>query len=167
MTPFLDGLLHPLIVPAHFLAVVALALLIGQQGWGRSVPMVYAAAVVGALGGIALAYVPTRAGEGVMVSAAAAGVLVALATPLPRFVGWLLGAATGAALGLDSPPEAISLREANLTLAGTALGSTVALLILAMATSRLRHGWQRVAVRIFGSWIAASAILVLALRMVR
>jgi hypothetical protein len=34
-------------------------------------------------------------------------------------------------------------------------------------TSCLTRAWQQIGVRILGSWIAASAILVLALRLVR
>jgi urease accessory protein len=167
MTSLLAGLLHPLLVPAHLMAVLALALLIGQQGWGWSVAIVYVAAVLAGLGAIASAYVPTRTVDGLLAFAALAGLLVALGRPLPRVLGWLLGAATGTTVALDSPPEAISLRDANLTLAGTALGLTIALMLLVQGASRLRLGWQRIGVRILGSWIAASAILVLALRIVR
>jgi hypothetical protein len=38
---------------------------------------------------------------------------------------------------------------------------------LAWPVSRLRRHWQRIGIRIAGSWIAASAILVLALRFLR
>jgi hypothetical protein len=38
---------------------------------------------------------------------------------------------------------------------------------LALAAARLTRNWQRMAARVFGSWIAASAVLVLALRFVR
>ena len=167
MTPLLAGLLHPLLAPAHLMAVLVLALLIGQQGWGCGVAIVYVAAVLAGLGAIASAYVPARADESLLTLAAFAGLLVALAWPLPRGLGWVLAAAIGAALALDSPPEAISLRDANLTLAGTALGLTIAPMLLVQGASRLRLGWQRIGARILGSWIAASAILVLALRMVR
>ena len=167
MTPLLVGLLHPLLVPMHVMAVLALALLIGQQGWGRSAVAVYVAAVLAGIAAIAGAFVPVRADESLLALAAFAGLLVALAWPLPRGLGWVLAAALGAALALDSPPESISLREANLTLAGTALGLTIALMLLVLGASRLRLGWQRVGARILGSWIAASAILVLALRIIR
>jgi urease accessory protein len=103
MTALFAGLLHPLIVPAHVLAIGALALLIGQQTWGRN----------------------------------------------------------------DSPPEALALLQANLTLLGTALGAVLLLLALLQGTARLRHHWQRIGARILGSWIAAIAILVLALRLMR
>ena len=166
VTGFAGGLLHALLVPAHLIAVVALALWIGQQGRGHGAVIAYAAAIIAGLGAIALAYVPTRAEEGVLAVAASAGLLVALARPLPRSLGVLLAGATGLALALDSPPETISLRDANLALLGTAIGAVIVLLALLQVTTRLTRAWQRIGARILGSWIAASAILVLALRLV-
>jgi urease accessory protein len=164
VTGFFGGLLHALVVPSHVLAIVALALLIGQQGWGRGVMAAYIVAVLAGLGAIALALVPTLAEQALLVFAMIAGLLAAVARPLPPALGALLAAAVGLALALDSPPEAITLREANLALIGTALGAAIVLLVLVQGTSRLRRDWQRVGARIVGSWIAASAILVLALR---
>jgi urease accessory protein len=166
VTGFAGGLLHALLVPTHLMAVVALALLIGQQRRGRGAIIAYAGAIIAGLGAIALAYVPTRAEEGVLAAAASAGLLVALARPLPRSVGVLLAGAVGLAVALDSPPEAISLRDANLALLGTAIGALLVLLALLQLTTRLTRGWQRIGARIAGSWIAATAILVLALRLV-
>ena len=94
--------------------------------------------------------------------------LVALARPLPRVVGWLLAAATGLALALDSPPEAISLARRQPDAARHRARRGIVLLVsLLQVTSRLHRAWQRIGARIVGSWIAASAILVLALRLVR
>jgi urease accessory protein len=163
MTALLAGLLHPLVVPAHVLAVAALALLIGQQDWRRIVPIAFSIAVLIGLSAIAMAYVPTFIEATLLAFAAIAGLLVALARPLPHGLGVLLAAAIGLSLALDSPPEALALKQANLTLLGTALGAVLLLLALLQGTSRLRHHWQRIGVRILGSWIAASAILVLAL----
>jgi urease accessory protein len=167
MTAFAGALLQPLLTPMHLMAVAALALLIGQQGWGPRVAAGYAVAVLAGLGAIALAYVPTRAEEGLLTASATAGLLVALGRPLPRSIGALLAAATGLALALDSPPEGISLREANLALLGTAVGATLLLAILVQMTTRLTSARQRIGVRIAGSWIAASAVLTLALRLLR
>ena len=119
------------------------------------------------LGAIAMAYVPARAEQCLLASAASAGALVALARPLPRAMGWLVAAASGLALALDSPPEAIALQDANLTLLGTAISAIVVLVFLLLMISRLHRAWQGIGTRIVGSWIAASAILVLALRFVR
>jgi urease accessory protein len=168
VTGFFDGLLHALVVPSHVLAIVALALLIGQQGWGHGwrlgAAAAYVVAVLAGLGAIALAIVPTLAEQALLVFAMMAGLLAALARPLPPPLGALLAAAVGLSLALDSPPEAITLREANLALVGTALGAAIVLLVLVQGTSLLRRDWQRIGARIVGSWIAASAILVLALR---
>jgi len=166
VTGFAGGLLHALLVPTHLMAVVAFALLIGQQRRGHSAVIAYAAAIIAGLGAIALAYVPTRADEGVLAATASAGLLVALARPLPRSAGVLLAGAGGLALALDSPPESISLRDANLALLGTAIGAVIVLLALLQVTTRLTRAWQRIGARILGSWIAACAILVLALRLV-
>jgi len=116
---------------------------------------------------IALGYVPLLASEGLLAASALTGLLVALDRPLPRWLSGLLAGTMGFALALDSPPEAISLREANLTLLGTAIGAAVVLIGLLLVTSRLTKGWPRVGARVLGSWIAGSAVLVLALALVR
>ena len=84
MTALFAGLLHPLVVPAHVLAVAALALLIGQQGWRRNVPIAFSVAVLIGLGAIAMAYVPKFAEETLLAFAAITGLLVALSRRLPR-----------------------------------------------------------------------------------
>jgi urease accessory protein len=167
ITGFTGGLLHPLLVPTHLMAVAALALLIGQQGWGYGVSIVYAVAICAGLGTIALGTVPTLAEEVLLAASAGIGLLVAVAWPVLWAVGAAFAAVVGFVLALDSPPEAISLAEANLTLLGTALSATALLMALAWLVSRLQRDWQRIGIRIAGSWIAASAILVLALRFLR
>jgi urease accessory protein len=166
---FVGGLLHPAFVPAHFMALLGIGILIGQQSpqWGRAAPATVILALALGLSVLTLGVVPRWAGETVMVAALASGALAALGRPFPAAVGWMLAAVTGMAVGLDSPPEVLSLREANLMLIGTALGGTVLLVMVVEIASRLTHPWQRIGARILGSWIAASAILVLALRFFR
>jgi len=74
---------------------------------------------------------------------------------------------TGLALALDSPPGGISVREANVILIGTFCGATILLLGVVELTIMLCREWQRIGVRILGSWIAASAIMGLTLRLTR
>lgn len=167
ITGFSGGMLHPLVVPTHLTAVLALGLLIGQQSWAYGMAAVYAIAVCAGLGTIALGTVPTLAEETLLAASAAIGLLVALAWPVLWVVGAGLAVIAGFALALDSPPEAISLAEANLTLLGTALSAVVLPVAVAQGVSRLQRDWQRIGVRILGSWIAASAVLVLALRLLR
>jgi len=141
--------------------------LLGQQGRARLPLMAFAAALAAGLAAIAFAVGQTPAGNVVLLAAALIGILVALAMPLPLAVSTAFAAVTGAALGLDSPPQAISLAAATMTLIGTGIGACCALAIAVIAVRPLRRGWQRIGMRIVGSWIAASAILVLALRYAR
>jgi urease accessory protein len=79
----------------------------------------------------------------------------------------VLAGCVGLAIGLDSPPEVVSVREANWMLIGTGFGATVALILVVEVASRLKRPMLRIGTRILGSWIAASAILVLALGVAR
>ena len=72
--------------------------------------------------------------------------------------------AAGAALGLDSPPETIFLGEAAVMLIGAACGAVAALALVTLCAAALGRPWQGMALRVAGSWIAAIAALVLALR---
>ena len=166
---FFGGLLHPLFVPAHLMAALGLGILIGQQApqWGRAAPATFIVALIAGLAVLTSGIVPRWAGEAVLLLALACGVLTALARPLPENAGCGLAAVTGIAIGLDSPPEVLSVRTANLMLIGTAFGGTVLLVVIVEIATRLATPWQRIAARVLGSWIAASAILVLALRFVR
>lgn len=166
---FLGGLLHPFFVPAHALAVAGLGLLIGMQApqWGRTAPIAYVAALAAGLGLMTLGIVPRWMGEGLLTGAAATGALVALGRPLPETLGVVIAAATALALALDSPPEVVSLREANHMLIGTGFGATLFLVAVAECAKRLRRPWLRLGARVLGSWIAAGAILSLALQVAR
>lgn len=164
---FVSGLVAPLLVPAHALALLGLGLLIGRQCRWDVPSLVFAAALTAGLAAIALAVGQTSAGDVLLVTTACVGLLVALAITLPAIVCAALAALTGAALGLDSPPQAISIAAATTMLVGTGLGACVMLAIVVAGARHLAREWQRIGARILGSWIAASAILVLALRYVR
>jgi hydrogenase/urease accessory protein HupE len=164
---FVSGLLQPLLVPAHALALLAAALLIGQQQ-RRLVPsLVFVVALAAGLAALTQGVAQPAALDVLLATAALAGCLVALAVALPTLLSALLAAIIGIALGLDSPPQAISLSAATATLIGTGIGASVALVLIVTITGWLTRGRQRIGVRILGSWIAASAILVLALRYAR
>jgi urease accessory protein len=169
MSGLIGGLLYPLTMPTHVLALLALGLLIGRQR-GSDMPWSAAVFVAGlALGLAAIAFAarPTFAGDVLLGTAALAGALVALGRLLPMPACALLAGIAGTALGLDSPPHAISLAVATLMLIGTGLGAGLALALIAAGARCMTREWQRIGVRILGSWIAASAVLALALRFAR
>jgi urease accessory protein len=160
---FAGGLLHPLLVAAHAMSLVALGLLIARQSRPFAPGLVFALALCAGLIAIALAVGETIASQVLLANTAILGLAVAAAWSPPKAIGWLLAAVGGAALALDSPPDAITLSEAYRMLLGTGLSACLALALVVALTRRARRHWQIIAVRIVGSWIAASAILVLAL----
>jgi len=168
-TGFCGGLLHPLLVPAHALAVSGAGLLVGLQPARRRLPAVaaFAAALALGFGAMMLAFAPQTAGLVLLAATVLCGALAALARPVPVVPGGALALVAGAALALDSPPSGISVAVANITLLGTFCGALVLLAAVAGLTAKLAHGWRRLGVRILGSWIAAVALMALAARLAR
>lgn len=171
MSGLLRGLLQPLVLPAHALALLAFGLLIGQQRppWRLLALAAFVAGLSAGLAAIALAVGQTPAADVLLAAAGLAGLLVAIGRSPPLACA-LLAAVAGVALGLDSPPEAISIAVATTMLIGTALGASLALAIVVVGTSYVgaqKGAAPRIGMRVLGSWIAASALLVLALRFAR
>jgi urease accessory protein len=161
---FVDGLLNPLTAPAHVLTLLALSLLMALQPQRFVVLLVFALALAAGFLAIVLAIETTPARTVLLAVAAALGVVVAAAWA-PKLLARLLAAIAGAALALDSPPQAVTLAEAYATIAGTAVGACTMLVVVAAIAAYANADWQRLGVRIVGSWIAASAILVLAVQL--
>jgi urease accessory protein len=162
-TGFLGGVLHPLFVPTHALAVVGLGLLISQQQphWRWSLPLAYAAGLGAGFAAMISAFAPQFSAEALLAVAAINGALIALGRCVPVLIGCVLALVVGIALALDSPPGGISVRDANLVLLGTFCGALILLWAVLAVAGMLRRDWQKLGVRIVGSWIAASAVLVL------
>jgi hydrogenase/urease accessory protein HupE len=166
---FTGGLLHPLLVPAHLLALTGLALFLGQQPRVTSAGLlaVFTASLIVGVIAIVSAVSPVFQGEVVLGVAAVAGLLVALARPITMLLSLPLIVIAGIAIMLDSVPDDMSMQRTFLALVGTVLAAVVVIVLIAEIGRALRRDWQRIGVRIVGSWIAASAILVLALRLAR
>lgn len=166
---FYGGFLHPVLTPTHGLALLGLGLLIGQQPADKRLlpQMLFALALAAALLALALAVGETQAGAVLLVGVALSGALVAAAFRLPIYVLGPLAAAIGAAIGLDSPPDVVSLQEAIVMLIGTGLGASIALGLVVEGAARMARDWQLIGVRVLGSWTAASALLAIAVRFAR
>jgi hydrogenase/urease accessory protein HupE len=160
---FVDGLLNPLTTPAHVLTLLALGLLLARQPQRFAVLLIFALALAGGFLAIVLAVETTPARTVLLAAAAALGAMVAAAWA-PRLLAWPLAAIAGAVLALDSPPQAVRIAEAYATLGGTAVGACAMPVVVAAIAGHANADWQRLGVRILGSWIAASAILVLAVQ---
>lgn len=162
---FYNGILHPLVVPAHLLLLLALGLLLAQQG-SRDSQKGLLAAVVAVWGGLMLShlakadYLPPV----ILSVAALVAVLVAISRPLPLPVTLLFALGSALLLGLDSGQDELQGREQLTMMLGTGVGVTLLLLYsTALGHFFSKRAWQRIGVRVVGSWIAASSLMVLAL----
>jgi hypothetical protein len=102
-----------------------------------------------------------------LVLAVLAASIVVVARPTPPSIGVLLAFAVGVALPLNAPPHQITIPSAIAAQIGFAVAVLVAFALVTVVAMQATRPWQRIGARIVGSWIAASAILVLALRLAR
>jgi len=155
-------------VPTHLLAVVALGLLVGQQAIRLVIPIATLAAGLG-VGSliVASAVRENPAALALLVFAVVAAGLTVMARPLPSWAAAGLALAIGAALALNAPPQEFTIHAAIVSQLGFALAAILAFALVTLVAAQARVPWQRIGVRIVASWIAASAILVLALRLAR
>jgi urease accessory protein len=156
-------------IPTHLLAVIALGLMAGQNA-KQMLYLGLAAFALGLLAGSMLIASATRETQAALVLlflAAISGLIVVAALPVPALVKNALALATGVALALNSPPQAIAVPAAISIQTGTAVAALLAVAIVTFITAKAAFPWQRIGIRIVGSWVAASAILVLALKLAR
>jgi hydrogenase/urease accessory protein HupE len=162
---FYNGLLHPVFVPAHLLLMIALGLFLGQQGPKENQPAL-AAFLLATIAGLTTAWFSPGSGmEAILlVAAAAAGLLIAIN---PRVGLWgcaVITTLAGFLLGMDSAQESLAGRDKLAALFGSGIAIYFLTLYPMALADRFNHkAWHRIGVRIVGSWIAASALLVLAL----
>lgn len=165
---FYDGALHLLLTPAAAITLLALGLALGQRGLQAARPALGALAVA-LLAGLffGAAPGPAAARELLLALAVLTGLSVVLHRPWPPTGLVLIAALVGAAAGWVSAPG----HAAGAVRAGGLLGAFVAALLLAACAAGLvqqaRPAWARIGVRVAGSWLTASAVMVLTLVVVR
>lgn len=169
VTGFPAAVLHPFALIDQALALTATGLLAGQQpkpGLPAKLGLLLAAMLAGFA---ALLYLPALTWASLLPLAAAA-LVAACVVPggaLPAWACAMVMVFAGFAIGLNTIPRAGILLAFAYAIGGAMLGGGALVMALAMPVSRLRRPWQRVGVRIAGSWIAASALLVLVLTLGR
>lgn len=163
MGPVYDGLMHFLTSPEDLVAALALALLAGLRGapFGRRAMFTLPAAwLLGSLGGLAA----TTANAGPLAAAfwfvLLGGLVVADAklslrslTVLVVLLGLVHGFFNGTGMGLSVAAVAAAF--------GLAVSVFVLVALVAALVAPLRAPWARIAVRVGGSWIAASGLLMI------
>lgn len=164
--PFWAGALHSLLVPGHLLALLALALWIGQRGLqpARFALVALLAGLVAGSAATLLAGWPHDTEHVLLLVGALIALAVAWSRPLAVALLVTLAAVVGAALALGAPPEAAAPRWARWTQsAGTVVGAFFMVAALAALADRARANWARIGTRVVASWLAAAALIVLAL----
>jgi len=162
---FTAGMLHPFFVLPHLLVILALGLFLDQQGIAKARPALaaFVMALAGGFAGAALDLVSVFPVRGLLLGAALClGLLVAWSRALPYAVV-PAAAVTGFAIALDSLPEDGAVWSNLISAVGTSLSLSFTLLNVMAFASMLTRGWQRIGLRVLGSWIGASALMVAAL----
>ena len=164
---FYSGVLHPLRVAEQLMALLALAALIGQNGLVAS-RLGLIGLVVGLGIGLPLLIYGTpmtaRVSELVLLAmAACTGIVVAGAVKVPaRLLPiWCFVIATAVMTG--SLQEGVPANRFALATFGVFLGTVVFVVVVASWIDLLKAAAARIGVRVLGSWIAAAALMVLAL----
>jgi len=169
---FLQGVLHPLVMPAHLILLIALGLLAGQQS-GRAVRascVILLLSLIAACMATLQLRLRLELEIALLLSAMIAGGLVALRLKLPIWPVLLLALVAGALVGLDSSaPRIPGLRgnKVHVLLAGTTLSAVSVSLICGLFALMVRNLLEGIVLRVLGAWITAGALLVLALYVVR
>jgi urease accessory protein len=161
MGPVYDGLMHFLMSPEDIIPVLALGLLAGLRGathGRRALFTIPAAWLVGGLTG--LSAIPANphpfvaAGWFLLLGvllAADARISVAVTTAIASLLGLYHGYLNGTGMG--------SSTDAAVALLGLVFAIFVLVALVAAFVIRLRAEWARIAVRVAGSWIAATGLL--------
>lgn len=163
MGPIYDGLMHFLMSPEDFIPVLALAFLAGLRGatHGRralfTIPTAWLLGGLVGLSAVAANLHPFIAAAwflllGILL-AADAKISLRLTTGISALLGLYHGYLNGTGLGAST--------DAAIALLGLVFGVFVLVALAAAFVVRLRAEWARIAVRVAGSWIAASGLLML------
>lgn len=160
--PVYDGIFHFLMSPEDLIPVVALALLSGQRGpsFGRRVLwLVPLAWFIGGLTGMlegsargsALTFVSFLVFGGLV--AANANVSIRVISVLAAFLGFFHGYLNGVGINLYN--------DGAYVIFGMALSVFVVVALFSSFVIPLRRHWTLIVIRVAGSWIAASGLLLL------
>jgi urease accessory protein len=162
---FYGGMLHPLTALEHLLPIVGLSLLAGQQG-ARRARWVLGLFPLGLFMGALLA--PYAQPDWLIIglnriSIVVAGILVAAAVRLPLPVLGPAALVLGLSHGVENTSAISSSIALHLFVPGVVVAGISMVAIIAAIAVSLSVPWQRIAIRVVGSWIAAIGILVLGL----
>lgn len=163
---FFNGVLHPIVVPAHIILLVGVGLLIGRQGSeaiSRVMPVFMITVILGVLlsmWSISFNLIPIL----LIVSILLGGLLV-WGQPLSIRILSIVAVIAALLIGIDSPQETFSGKARYIALFGTAVGAYFMVVYIAGMTEIIRQWLNGVPIRVLGSWLIASSLMVLVLNL--
>ena len=160
--PFYDGLLHLLSSPDDLVPVVALSLLAGLRGARLSrlvVCLLPASWFIASLAGMAATGVQENPPLGTALSFILLGGLVLTDARVPPWLMLFLTIVLGAIHGWFNGSGMGGSVTGVVALLGVAATVFVCCALVAAPVSHISVNWQRIAVRVLGSWIAAAGLL--------
>ena len=165
---FYWGFLHPIVSLESILPLIALGLLAGQQGQRTARWMIGFFAVGVVIGPLIALFVgtPEIATWMNLGSFVVLGGLLTLGRSWPLGLMAGLAALFGLTQGWGNASELPLAKASFLFASGMIAGAILPVLLLAAVAVGVqeRQEWQRIALRIAGSWVAAIGLMVMALR---
>lgn len=161
--PVYDGVNHLLLSPDDLVPVVAMSLLAGLNGTAAGRRVLFILPVAWWVGGVAgFGYgVEVLPGVVTTISFLVLGALIALDRRLPEGTVPVLAVGLGLLHGwLNGAGIAAAGRE-SMALVGIGVAVFVIVALGAALVVSLGRPWQRIAVRVAGSWVAAIGLLLL------
>ncbi|MGB1311511.1 MAG: HupE/UreJ family protein [Leucothrix sp.] len=168
---FIKGLYHPMMVPAHLIALFALGLLIGQQGWAtlRTAFPVFFVTLTAALLMTRYQSAAWNAELVLLPLAALTGVLVVLKLNLPKAIPLIIAIIAAIVIGMDSSvPRIPGLQATKIYahLSGSGVFASLLLLMISLLALALHKLLAGIVLRVLGAWSTAGAVLVVTLLLV-
>ncbi|GLP96049.1 HupE/UreJ family protein [Paraferrimonas sedimenticola] len=159
---FYNGLLHPLLIPAHVMLLLAVGIWFSQQQKAYLPQAMIAGAVAIVIGLYCSDYVDEKTVEILpLLTAVGVGLLAVCSWRAPKLVVTLVTAFSLLAIGIDSGQAELFGNGKTLSHLGTFLGSLFLLLNFGLLSRRFSQvNWQAIGWRVLASWVTAASFLV-------
>ncbi|CAA6811779.1 MAG: Unknown protein [uncultured Thiotrichaceae bacterium] len=164
MNHFFNGVLHPVLIPAHIILLLATGLLIGRQGdeaIAGAVPVFMVAVIAGVL--LSQWAVNLDVAPILLTTAILLGSVLVWGRQLPIMLLRISALTAALLVGIDSSQETFSGEERYIALFGTVVGVSFLVVYVAGMTEVIRKWLHGIPVRVLGSWLVASSLMVLVL----
>jgi hydrogenase/urease accessory protein HupE len=160
--PVYDGIFHLLLSPEDLIPVVALALLAGQRGTDSSRRVLWILPIAWLAGGFAGMFIGNPRGPALACfSFLLLGGLIAANAKISPTLTTLLATLLGCIHGFLNGSGITRFNDGAYSLFGLAFTVFVLVALFTSFVIPLRRQWTLIVVRVAGSWIAASGLLML------